>query len=254
MELFNVRMRSSKGGEHLSGAERIVKADELEEAVLKLLKRARNHSKGEADSISVKVEKLKEPPKYLKAVPIFEVKSSLPVKELLPKLSGGKIPEELLKKWYELLLRGPAPNGKVMRGAALVEVKSGKRLEPDPFRGVRVTTLDGTRELREELKRAAGESYTENLFEALTVATKVLSHEKVLGELCVSDDPDYTTGYLTVKGLGYFRIKGIKPKGLKVGGRVFFVKDGNGLKELVEFLEKRPVIVTGPVSYSFLEL
>jgi 6-carboxyhexanoate--CoA ligase len=254
MDLFNVRMRSSKRGEHVSGAERIVKPDELEEAVLKLLRRARNHPKGESDSISIKVEKLKEPPKYLKAIPVFEVKSSLPVKELLPKLSSGKIPEKLLKIWYELLLRGPAPDGQVMRGAALIEIKEGKRLEPDPYRGVRVTTLDGTEELRKELKKAAGRNYTENLFEALTVATKVLSHEKVLGELCVSDDPDYTTGYLTVKGVGYFRIKGIKPKGLKKGGRVFFVKDGKGLKELIEFLEKRPVIVTGPVSYSFLEL
>ncbi|WP_457755061.1 6-carboxyhexanoate--CoA ligase [Thermovibrio ammonificans] len=254
MALFSVKMRSSKGGVHISGAERIVKEEEVEQTVLELLRRAKHHSRGEADFINVKVEKLKKEPLKLKALPVFEVRSRLPVEKVLRRLSYPLIPEELVVKTYKLLLKGPAPNGSVMRGAAVIEVPEGRRLEEDRFKGVRASMLDGTEELRRELQRLAGDKFTENFAEALVLSTKVLHHPDVLGELCISDDPDYTTGYISLKGKGYFRVEGIKPKGLKKGGRAIFVKKGCSFKKLAEYLKEEPVIVTEASGYFSLEL
>jgi 6-carboxyhexanoate--CoA ligase len=153
-------------------------------------------------------------------------------------------------KTYERLLSGPAPDGKTMRGAMVVEVPSGKRLEPDKYRGVRASYLDMDRETGELLKKSVREGYTENFKEALVLSTKILSFEGVLGELCVSDDPDYTTGYLSLKGKGYFRIKNIKPQGLSTGGRAIFIKPEVKISELIYYLEKVPFIAKGFSSYS----
>ncbi len=251
MALFSVRMRSSKEGVHISGAERIVPEEKLDEVVLSLLSRARSHSRGKPDFISVKVEALKEEPIYLRALPVFEVRTELPAEEVLRVLfSLSEVPVELGVKFYRLLLFGISPSGGVMRGAAVVEVPSGRRIETDRERGIRVSYLDISPEAERELRRLAGKGFTENLKEALTLSTKVLNHPSVLAELCVSDDPDYTTGYLSVKGRGYFRIFNIKPAGLPLGGRVFFVKEGTEVEPLKNYLEKKPVIVSSVSSYS----
>ena len=63
--LYSVKMRSSLGGSHgvggrhISGAERIVPEDGLEEQVIAMLRRARTHERGRADFIQVKVEEVK---------------------------------------------------------------------------------------------------------------------------------------------------------------------------------------------------
>lgn len=49
-----------RGGRHISGAERIVPEDGLEEQVIAMLRRARTHERGRADFIQVKVEEIKE--------------------------------------------------------------------------------------------------------------------------------------------------------------------------------------------------
>ncbi len=255
MALFSVKMRSSKGGLHISGAERIVPEEKLDEVVLSLFNRARNHSRGKPDFISVKVEELKEEPVYLKALPVYEVKGGVPIKTLLEKLfSLSDVPVSLGLRFYMQLLKGISPSGGVMRGAAIVEIPSGKRLEPDSERGVRVSYIDITDEAAEELKRLAGSRYTENFRDALTLSTKVLNHPDVLAELCISDDPDYTTGYVSVKGRGYFRLFNIKPAGLSLGGRVFFVGEGTDLKNLVSYLEGKPVIISSVSTYSAVSL
>ena len=64
--LYSVKMRSSLGGSHgvggrhISGAERIVPEDGLEEQVIAMLRRARTHERGRADFIQVKVEEIEE--------------------------------------------------------------------------------------------------------------------------------------------------------------------------------------------------
>ena len=255
MELFSVKMRSSKEGLHISGAERIVPESEVDRVVLSLLRRAKEHSRGKPDFISVKVEKLREPPLFVEALPVYEVREALPPEIILKKLfSISEVPVDLGLFFYRKLLEGISPSGGVMRGAAVVEVPTGKRLEPDRERGVRVSYIDITGEAERELQTLAKERYTRNLKEALTISTKVLNHPSVLAELCVSDDPDYTTGYLSVKGKGYFRIFNVKPYDLPLGGRVFFVKRGTDIYKLINYLEKKPVIVSAVSPYSSVSL
>lgn len=253
MALFSVKMRSSKEGLHISGAERIVPEEKLDEVVLSLLKRAKNHSRGKPDFISIKLEELKKEPLYLQAIPVYEVRGSSSGETLLEKLfSLSAVPVDIGLSFYNLLLTGISPSKGVMRGAAVVEIPSGKRLEPDRERGVRVSFIDITDEAAQKLKELAGDRYTENLKEALTLSTKVLNYRDVLAELCISDDPDYTTGYLSIKGLGYFRLFNLKPSGLPLGGRVFFVREGVDLNNLVFYLERKPVIVSYVSSYSVI--
>ena len=45
--------------------------------------------------------------------------------------------------------------------------------------------------------------------EALVLASKVQSAEGIVGELCWSDDPDYTVGYVACNGI-YHRIPNMK--------------------------------------------
>lgn len=58
---------------------------------------------------------------------------------------GRKIGINLVvaSKALNLLLNGPAPNRENMRGAILMDL-SGNRLEPDQYRGVRVSRMDYT--------------------------------------------------------------------------------------------------------------
>jgi 6-carboxyhexanoate--CoA ligase len=65
----------------------------------------------------------------------------------------------------------------------------------------------------------------------------------VLAELCISDDPNYTTGYVASRRFGYVRIPCIKRKGSPCGGRVFFIQEEADVKKIVEYLERTPVVM-----------
>jgi 6-carboxyhexanoate--CoA ligase len=247
-KLFSVKMRSSAAGEHLSGAETIVPEGRVEETVLAFLRRARNHPRGAPDFVNLKVEEVKEEPIRAPLLPVFH--TTKPPEEVLRELFPlAGIPVELGFRVYDLLLSGPAPGGRVMRGAMLVEVPTGKRLEPDRERGVRASFLGLEEETEERLKLEAGELYTENLKEALLLTTKINYFDGVIGELCVSDDPDYTTGYFSIAGRGYFRLFGVKPRGHPKGGRAIFVREGVNLEKLIDFLERKPFIGSGFPGY-----
>ncbi len=64
--MFSIKMRSSLGGKkgvggkHISGAERIVKSCDVEKIVSSLLERARNHERGKADFINLKIQEVNE--------------------------------------------------------------------------------------------------------------------------------------------------------------------------------------------------
>jgi 6-carboxyhexanoate--CoA ligase len=132
-----------------------------------------------------------------------------------------------------------------MHGAALVLSESAVRVEPDRQRGVRVSRLGILREAERRLSRRLARKgiNTITVKEALVLASKVASCGDVLAELCVSDDPDYTTGYVASRGFGYVRIPNIKHKGSSSGGRVFFTKEGADVTRIVEYLERTPMIV-----------
>ncbi|MFN3976837.1 MAG: 6-carboxyhexanoate--CoA ligase, partial [Aquificaceae bacterium] len=61
-------------------------------------------------------------------------------------------------------------------------------------------------------------------------------------ELCWSDDPDYTTGYVAGKNIGYVRIKPMKEEGVPIGGRVYFVKR-DSLERIISCLERKALLI-----------
>jgi 6-carboxyhexanoate--CoA ligase len=136
-------------------------------------------------------------------------------------------------------------NNNTMRGAALVLANSGRRVEPDRERGVRASRLGITKKADAVLSAALDRHSmnTPTVKEALILATKVAACGDIIAELCVSDDPDYTTGYVSSRELGYVRIPHIKSKGSKNGGRVFFLTLNANIPAVIRFLEKTPVIV-----------
>jgi 6-carboxyhexanoate--CoA ligase len=133
-----------------------------------------------------------------------------------------------------------------MRGAALITSKCGYRLEPDVKRGVRASRLGIDSAVLKVLSRRLQKCgiNTDIVKEALILASKVTSCKHVIAELCVSDDPHYTTGYVASKHFGYLRIPHIKPQGSRSGGRAFFVNEGAQVKKIINYLEEIPVLVT----------
>ena len=120
-----------------------------------------------------------------------------------------------------------------MRGAMLVDAISGERLD-EGNRGVRVSHMDSFD------SHALGDN--EHMREALVLASKVQSADGIVGELCWSDDPDYTVGYVACNGV-YHRIPNMKELGSDIGGRVFFVRPDIDRESVITYLEKAPVLV-----------
>jgi len=230
-------MRASLNGKHVSGAERIVRQEEIEATVSELIKRPKEY-----DDLRITVEELKHVNVEDFELPVFsyEFDSTEKAREFALKLLVGiGIPEEVARKGLYLLIRGPSPEGGVMRGAVILDIQTGRRLEPDPRRGVRTVRFDW--ENREKIKRLLLErGYTERTLDALALAYKNILCG-VTAELCWSDDPDYLTGYVASRKTGYVRIKPLKEKGNPVGGRIYFV-NGFYLNEVIECLEKKAFI------------
>lgn len=122
---------------------------------------------------------------------------------------------------------------------------SGIRIEPDKQRGVRVSQLGITEKADKLLseKLAKQKINIPNVKEAIILASKVASDQKIMAELCASDDPDYTTGYVASIKYGYVRIPHIKRRGDKKGGRVFFMADNAEVEETIHYLEKSAVLI-----------
>ena len=127
-----------------------------------------------------------------------------------------------------------------MRGAMLLDADTLERLEPDAERGLRATYMDAER-------TAKGASDCKNHFaEAVVLATKVVHAPHIVAEICVSDDPDYVTGYVAASSLGYRRITKLKEAGSPDGGRIFLYRGPrDGVAETIRYLEKQCVLVSG---------
>ncbi|NJD52058.1 MAG: 6-carboxyhexanoate--CoA ligase [Candidatus Methanoperedens sp.] len=245
--MFSIRMRAEKNKKHISGAENLVDIPEIQTTVSALVERALSHEKGEPDLINITVESLKTPIKKVTSLPLIlanvenEIEGKILARKLLREL---KIPALCVEKSISLLEKGPA-NGENMRGAIIMDLK-GNRIEPDRIRGIRASRMDITdeasNELFKELSGSGLSSYFKNISEALILATKVASVKGTVAELCWSDDPSYTAGYVASQKMGYIRISHLKKKGGQLGGRVFFVDDIDHGKYITE-IEKTPVLV-----------
>ena len=124
-----------------------------------------------------------------------------------------------------------------MRGAMLYDVATGKRLEPDFERGVRATYMDA-------LHSSVVDSKKNHFNEAIVLATKVANAPGMVAELCISDDPEYVTGYVASKELGYVRIMKMKEMNDENGGRIFLFDSRKAkVEECIEYLQKKKVLV-----------
>ncbi len=247
--LYSVRMRASKRGCHVCGAERIVAESEVVKLTADLTRRALHAGNGKPDEVHCTVERV-----AAEAISYFRL-PDITINRVDDYREGRDLAEQLMVKAgvsqavagqaVSLLARGAGPDGQVMRGAVIMDMASGQRLEEVPARGVRVSRMDLTSNCRAELEpllSGAGLGHR-RVIEALTLAGKVMRAPGIVAELCWSDDPLYTTGYVAAPQLGYQRISALKEPGDPLGGRVLFVDSRLvDLKELVDYLELRPVL------------
>ena len=75
MSIYSLKMRASRHEngtqEHVSGAEKILRASELTEQMDALLQRALHHAKGKADFVNLKIEEIQpENLQYIDALPV----------------------------------------------------------------------------------------------------------------------------------------------------------------------------------------
>lgn len=303
--LYSIRMRAAEGGpheqggHHISGAERLVTKEELEQISSELVHRALTHSKGCADFIRITIDAIPDeaihripcltiadeqteghigeaqptdgetaapttdgkvaaqPTDGKTAVPTTNHEADAPTTNHeattppLP-LSSHRKAEALLtthtaitpvafRRAVSQLLSLPES----MRGAMLVDMRTGHRLDPWGQRGVRVSRMSFADETAAiTALNAAGYSGV-HLEEALVLASKVLSAPGVVGELCISDDPDYTTGYVSY-GNTYHRLHHMKPVGSPLGGRLFFVDATADIAAIKKYLETTVTLVNPP--------
>jgi len=257
-KLWNIRMRASQKGSrqqatgrgekqrtseiHISGAEGLYTVSEMQRILRGYIERALHHPKGKPDAIILTLEEVKQKPRTISTLPLSTVISDSPSEAR--KISGKMlralgISEKALKTAFAVLQKGN------MRGAALISADKGMRLEHDRRRGVRVSRLGiakpALRILSSRLARLG--INTDTVKEALTLASKVASCSGVTAELCISDDPHYTTGYVASNLFGYVRIPAIKRRGGGTGGRVFFIRESSDIEKIIQYLERTPVLV-----------
>jgi len=242
-------MRASVEDVHLSGAERLTGEEHIDVILPDLLWRAFSHHRT-PDEISITVESIPlETVSYLKSLDVTTVlssscKDSIDFSRAILKSRG--ISPAVIEKAIDLLCNGPTPEGTNMRGAIIMDALTGERLEPDIRRGIRVSRMDYTEDAKKTLVTALKDCgiYHGRVVDALAVATKVASRKETIAELCWSDDPDYTTGYVASKKTGYVRITKMKEKGSCHGGRVFFIKAQEmDIARYIDYLQRQPVII-----------
>ncbi|MBR3086847.1 MAG: 8-amino-7-oxononanoate synthase [Kiritimatiellae bacterium] len=239
--LYSVKMRASRDGAHISGAERIVAGKAAPETAAALVRRAMAHPKGTPDSISLKVVETSGI-LHIPALPVSTEVAATPE-------DGLAVAESLLRKAgiaraseIVAMLKGSRP----MRGAMLVDADSLVRLEPDHERGVRATCMDAAG-AQGRLPPTAKNHYAE----AIVLASKVAAAPGIVAEICISDDPDYVTGYVASPGIGYRRITRMKEPGDPHGGRIFICRGiSSSPDETIRFLEETPVLVEGATPLS----
>ncbi len=236
---------STRTGEvHISGAEGMYPRKLVKKVVQEYINRARNHPKGRPDRICITIEKICQPPKKISSLPVVTLKCGSPagaktyVWRILAQVG---ISSRALNTAFSII-----GNEKTMRGAALVLAHSGKRVGDDRERGIRASRLGITPTAEQQLSRYLQSHAIDTctVREALVLSAKVAAHHDIVAELCMSDDPDYTTGYVASSVMGYIRVPHIKKRKSLAGGRVFFLSETADVHALVRYLEKTPVLVT----------
>ncbi|MEJ6014391.1 6-carboxyhexanoate--CoA ligase [Corynebacterium sp. H127] len=237
MSLFSVKMRAAAGGAHISGAERIVSFNEIAASVEKLTARALSHPKGQPDTLNIKVEAVPEPILRVPALRVQEIPSASTAE------TDAFLHSFLLKNGWDLAALRLLRNVRGLRGAMLIDAHSGARLDTNLERGVRVSCMDHAHSGSAKDSGNAETKGKQHFTEALALASKVCAHPNIVAELCISDDPDYTTGYLAHAGT-YYRLRNCKELGSPSGTRVFLYDGPEAeLASTIDYLENTPVLV-----------
>ncbi len=255
--LFSVRMRASRNGTHISGAERIAGLTELSRVASELAARAMEHERGRPDSVNISMDSLAGIKIiYLPPLPVAS-RQAQSVEEgrrlAMSELVKAGVSEAAAVFALDAVNCGASSKGANMRGAMIVDAATGERLEPDGQRGIRARAVDYDKTsltaITDALK-SRGLDGT-HLKEALALATKVACAAGAVAELCISDDPSYVTGYVASRANGYVRISPLKKDGDMMGGRAFFVdKDLFDLDAYTEYMRETPVLVSGNIIFT----
>ena len=246
-------MRCSKGGpheeggKHISGAERILREDEVEQELINVYRRAITHERGKPDFINFKIEEIDEDDI------IYKKRLNINQHHVNSKEEGLNLAKELLKEnavseeSANIAIQTLLNLKESIHGAMLFDKDTGNRIDNRGIRGVRVTGMASAdvAEYSDSLKNDGREGL--HLEEALILASKIASCKGIAAELCWSDDPSYVIGYVGTKE-SYERIPILKDEGNPVGGRVFFVdanelNDDYTLDDLIDYLEKQVVLI-----------
>lgn len=247
--LYSIRMRATAGNQHVSGAERIVLFEKIGDTVQSLVARARE-KKFTPEQIVIKIESLGSTPlRTLTALDVVTINT--------PDMISGRsaavrilqsldISEQAALAAIDHLCNGAAPSGRTMRGAMLIDARTGERLETDQERGVRASRFDWTDEALDAItgKLAALGLTHFRTREALALATKVAYAPGMVAELCWSDESDYTAGYVASRTIGYVRFPILKLQGDPRGGRAFFVNRNNlNMDTFISYLQAEAVLI-----------
>lgn len=235
---YSIRMRAAErspeiGEKHISGGERIGTESEIEKIVTQLLNKASKHPRGDADFIQITVEKIASdqilymPPLEITTVETSSIEDGR--SEARKILASVGVSKHALDVAFSLL-----SSNQNLRGAIILNSKTGLRLDDRGLKGVRVSRIDW---------QNANVGLNERVREALALATKVANSPFTIAELCWSDDPDYVTGYVSNHDVGYVRITPLKREGCESGGRIFFVSDEVELASYINYLERVPVLI-----------
>lgn len=244
---YSVRMRAAKngshenGGKHISGGEQLSTYSNMKQAVNDLLEKGLHHSRGNPDFMQIQFELIDEPIKLIKPLQVATNKvESVEMGQALSRmlLEKAGIERQVIEKAFQYMTEYSG-----IRGAILIDVHSGERVDDHNDRGVRVSRMDWLNNDFEKWADYCKLPKNSRIREALVLATKVSEHPATVAELCWSDDPEYITGYVATKKLGYQRITKLKEYGDERGCRIFFVNCIRDLNSYIHYLEKQPVFI-----------
>ncbi len=247
--LYSIRMHANAAGKHISGAERICTLEKIDSIVQHLVTRAKSRTTA-PDEIVIHIEHLKNgllrtlASLDLITVDTPDMATGRTVADRLLKIIG--ISASAAEAGIQWLRRGASPSGGNMRGAIIMDAETGERLEPDQHRGVRATRFGWSDDaLKRILFELAAIGLTHHRTrEALALATKVAYAPGMIAELCWSDEPDYTAGYVASRKTGYVRFPVLKQRGDHLGGRVFFVDSHTlDIDALIFYLQNEAVLI-----------
>jgi 6-carboxyhexanoate--CoA ligase len=244
-----------EGGQHLSGCERLVKADRVPYVLQEMWQRMTSHPRGNAGAANIRIDLVEDNAIYHISPLAIESVTCESITEAHGEagkfLQKNGISEIATRKAFARI----SGLKQSMRGAMVLDATTGERLDSLGERGVRVSHMDCEDEekfthfLRSQIAKNDPTQQSSMAFskprEAVILASKAAAATGYVGELCWSDDPFYVTGYVASKQI-YRRISPMKTMQSSIGGRVFFLESAMAtrINEVVDYWQKQPVLLT----------